>query len=72
MSRTLLTVRQFAEKHPAFTIGGLRWQIFHEKQNGLAASGAILRVGNKVLVDEARFFAWVDASNGVGHLADAA
>lgn len=28
---TYLTVKQFCERHPAFTVGGLRWQIFHEK-----------------------------------------
>ncbi len=72
MSRTLLTVRQFAEKHPAFTQGGLRWQIFHEKSNGLAESGAILRVGGKVLIDESRFFKWIDSQNGFSHMQEAA
>ena len=52
---TLLTVAQFSEKHPAFPIGGLRYQIFHEKENGLAESGAIIRFGRKVLIDETRF-----------------
>jgi hypothetical protein len=64
-TRTLLTVRQFAEKHPAIPIGGIRWQIFNEETNGLKESGAIIRVGRKVLIDEARYFAWVDASNGI-------
>lgn len=64
-TRILLTVRQFAEKHPAFPASGIRWQIFHEGTNGLRDSGAILRVGRKVLIDEARFFGWIDARNGV-------
>lgn len=29
--------------------------------NGLAEAGAIIRVGRKVLIDEARFFDWIDA-----------
>ena len=56
---TLLTVKQFARKHPAFPEGGLSHRIFHAQQNGLAASGAVLRNGARVLIDEERFFAWV-------------
>ena len=61
--RTLLTVKQLAEKHPAFPQGGIRWQLFNEKQNGLAESGAVIRVGRKVLIDEDRYFAWLDRQN---------
>jgi len=56
---TLLTVNQFTQKHPAFPIGGLRYRIFNEKENGLADSGAIIRYGRKVLIDETKFFDWV-------------
>jgi len=56
---TLLTVAQFSQKHPAFPIGGLRYSIFNEHQNGLAESGAIIRNGRKVLIDETKFFDWV-------------
>ncbi len=62
-TRTLLTVRQLAEKHPAFPEGGIRWQLFNEKQNGLAESRAVIRVGRKVLIDEDRYFAWLDSMN---------
>jgi hypothetical protein len=58
------TVSQFTQKHPAFTTGGLRALIFNEHLNGLAKSGAIVRIGRKVLIDEAKFFAWVSAQNG--------
>ena len=61
--RTLLTVKQLAEKPPAFPQGGIRWQLFNEKQNGLAESGAIIRVGRKVLIDEDRYFGWLDRQN---------
>ena len=50
---TYLTVIQFCEKHPAFTIGGIRPLIFNEVTNGLKQSGAIVRIGRKVLIDEA-------------------
>lgn len=61
--RTLLTVKQFTAKHPAFPEGGIRWQIFHESTNGLAASGAVIRCGRKVLIDEGRYFDWLDSLN---------
>ncbi|MDD2801623.1 MAG: hypothetical protein PHE96_09210 [Methylococcales bacterium] len=60
---TLSTVNQFTQKQPAFTLGGLRSLIFNEHQNGLAKSGAIVRIGRKVLIDEAKFWAWVEAQN---------
>ena len=67
--RTLLTVRQFAEKHPAFQQGSLRNLIFLAESrktskgaiqgNGLDV--ALVRIGRKVLIDEAKFFNWIDA-----------
>jgi hypothetical protein len=61
-----LSVKQFTEKHPAFTTGGLRSLIFNEHINGLAKSGVIVRIGRKVLIDEAKFFAWVAVQNKGG------
>jgi hypothetical protein len=58
-----LTVKQFSEKHPAFTNGGLRSLIFNEESNGLAKAGAIVRIGRRVLIDEEKFFSWVKAQN---------
>jgi hypothetical protein len=58
-----LTVQQFTAKHTAFNTGGLRSLIFNEHQNGLADSGAIVRIGRKVLVDENKFFVWVQSQN---------
>ena len=63
---TLSTVNQFTEKQPAFTIGGLRSLIFNENSNGLAKSGAIVRIGRKVLIDETKFFVWVESQNQGG------
>ena len=63
---TLFKVNQFAEKHTAFTNGGLRSLIFNEHSNGLAKSGAIIRIGRKVLIEENKFFAWVETQNQGG------
>jgi hypothetical protein len=60
---TLSTVNQFTTKQPAFTLGGIRALIFNEHQNGLKSSGAIVRIGRKVLIDEAKFFAWILLQN---------
>ena len=64
-----LTVKQFSTKHPAFPVGGLRHRIFHEQQNGLAASGTIVRNGRRVLIHEQRFFAWLENQNRSGRAA---
>jgi hypothetical protein len=61
-----LTVNQLSEKHPAFTRGGLRALIFNENSNGLAKVGVIVRIGRKVLIDESKFFAWIEAQNQGG------
>ena len=61
-----LTVRQFINRYPAFTTGGLRSLIFNEQSNGLAKSGAIVRIGRKVLLSEEKFFSWVEAQNSNG------
>lgn len=58
-----LTVNQFCEKHKAFKIGGVRSQIFNAETNGLKESGAIVRIGRKVLINETKFFAWVESQN---------
>ena len=70
--RTLLTVRQFAEKHPAFQQGSLRNLIFlaesrNTSKGKIAGNGldvALVRIGRKVLIDEAKFFNWIDAQQG--------
>lgn len=64
----LLTVRQFSERYPAFSQGCLRQLIFYSQarktshgevlDNGL--SKALVRIGRRVLIDEARFFEWLD------------
>lgn len=60
-ARILHTVNQFSQKHPAFSIGGLRWQIFNSATNGLNEFGAIVRLSKRVLIDEGNYFLWVDS-----------
>lgn len=57
----LISVGQFPQFHPAFSESSLRWWIFKSAENGLASSGAIVRIGRKVLIDEAKFIEWVRA-----------
>jgi len=71
--RIVLTIRQFSEKHPAFPQGGMRNLIFHAedrktskgiiKGNGLEM--ALIRIGRKILIDEAKFFEWIDIQQEV-------
>ena len=73
--RVLLSVRQFAARHPAFTQPGIRHLIHCSEErhaskgklpgNGLKETGAILRCGRKVLIDEQAFFAWLHARNSI-------
>ena len=58
------TVNQFIKKYPAFTNGGMRHLLFHSNSNGLDASGAIKRIGRKILIDVEKFFQWIEAQNG--------
>jgi len=62
----LVTVNQFVGKHQAFTQGGVRALIFNEHSNGLAKSGAVIRLGRKVLIDEILFFDWIKNQNKGG------
>lgn len=57
----LLTVSQFSQKHRAFPEGGVRHRIFHSKTNGLEESRAIVRNGRRVLIDEERWFSWLQS-----------
>lgn len=67
-SRALSTVRQFSEKHPAFSQGSLRNLIFLADERktskgripGNGLSIALVRIGRKLLIDESRFFEWVE------------
>lgn len=67
----LVTVRQFAQRFPAWTEPALRNLILNAEDrsssrgeripgNGLAEAGAIVRVGRRVLIDTHAFFGlWI-------------
>lgn len=59
--KLLFTVSQFVERHSFVSNGGLRFQIFNARQNGLEEAGAILRMGRRILIDEKKYFAWIDS-----------
>ncbi len=72
-TRLVFTVGQFAKRNPAFSEAALRNLVFkadlrHSTRgeipgNGLIEAGVIIRIGRKVLLDEERFFAWMDQQN---------
>lgn len=70
LPRDLFTVGQFSERRPAWTQAALRNLILNSADrvssrgdripgNGLQESGAIVRVGRRVLIDEGAFFQWL-------------
>lgn len=56
----LLTVEQFAKKHSAFPVRYLRGLLSERKTNGLA-DAIIAMSKRRLLIDEERFFEWVEA-----------
>lgn len=60
--KTYLTVKQMAAKHPAFSEASLRYHIFNETTNGI--DKAIKRIGRKILINEERFFEWLESHDG--------
>lgn len=60
---TLYTTRQFVQAYPFETFSGLRWKIFNQKRNGLAESGAIIRDGRRILIDDEKYLDWIRTRN---------
>lgn len=58
----LIPAAKWDKYHPWPSVPALRFLIFNATKNGLTA--AVRRVGRRVLIDEAAFFAWVAAQNG--------
>lgn len=70
--RRLFTLPSFAEHHASFlTLPAITNQVFKAKSrkstkgeipgNGLEEAGAIVRLAGRVLIDEDRYFAWIDS-----------
>lgn len=63
-SRTLLTVKQLVAQQPALNEGGVRWDLFNRHKNGLAASGAVIQKGRKLMIDPERYLGWIEGGAG--------
>lgn len=59
MITNLRTIKQLVQENPAFTEGGIRWQLFNAQSNGLSDSGAIVRVGRRIYIDINRYYDWL-------------
>jgi hypothetical protein len=59
--RRLIPVTRWNKYHAWPPIGGLRYLIFHRDKNGFAY--CLRWVGRTVLIDEGKFFEWVDMRN---------
>jgi hypothetical protein len=57
----LIPLTQWPEYHPHPSVGGLRHLVFNAKTNGF--DQVIRRIGRRILIDEAAFFAWVEETN---------
>ena len=64
-TRRLIPIDAWRDYHPWPTAHGLRNYVKHRHSNGLDKFGAVLRVGRKILIDQDRFFAWIDSQNGI-------
>lgn len=58
-TQSLVTVKQFLDRHPWATRGHLRALLFDRANNGLES--AVIKLGpRKLLIDEAAFLAWLE------------
>ena len=57
---TFLSVKDFSNKHTGWTQQQLRWIIANREKNGFKS--VLRKVGKRVMIDEAAFFAKIDNS----------
>lgn len=58
-----MPVKELCKRHPIFKPGGVRAHIFNQDKNGLKESGAIVRIGTKVLLNAPKYFCWAVSQN---------
>lgn len=63
-SRRLIPLTTWPSHHNYPPLGQLRALVFNASKNGF--DRCIRRVGKRILIDEAAYFAWVDAQNQRG------
>lgn len=56
----LLNLKQLSHKHQAFTVDAIRALIIRGAENGLTGSGAVVRIGRRLYIDEAAFEKWLE------------
>lgn len=54
---TFLTVKQFSEKHPAFSLGSIRWLLFKDSNFRRACCR---KLGRRVLLNESDALTFID------------
>ena len=57
----LIPLTKWNDYHPYPPLGGLRHLVFHAETNGFDA--VVVRIGRRVLLDEAAFFTWARTQN---------
>lgn len=57
----LIPLTRWNDFHPWPPLGGLRHLAFNREENGF--SRCVRKVGRRLLIDEAEFFAWVASQN---------
>ena len=65
MTTKLIPLTQWPEHHTYPNIAGLRYLVFNANSNGFAS--CIKRIGKRILIDEAAYFAWVDSQQVPQH-----
>lgn len=61
LTTRLIPCADWPKYHPWPSVAGLRWMIFNAKVSGFEK--VIKRVGRRVLIDEQKFFEFVDDKN---------
>lgn len=56
--RKLIPIAKWPDHHEWPSVAGLRWMIFNKEKNGFTK--AIVKSGRRVLIDEEKFFEWLD------------
>lgn len=64
----LRSVEALAAEHPeVLTVDGLRWQLRHRSENGLAT--CCVAIGKKLLISKSRYEGWLATQAGKGRAA---
>lgn len=58
----LIPAAKWDQFHPWPSVGALRFHVYNAPSNGMAEHGVVKRIGKRVLIDEAAFFRWIDAT----------